>query len=381
VKVSYDAVVIGAGIVGAACACELACAGMSTAIIEAGTVGGGATSAGMGHVVIMDDSLAQFALTRYAQSLWNEVAPGLPPEAEYNRCGTLWIAADGDEMREVYRRQALFASAGIITEILDQQALAEAEPNLCRPLAGALRVPSDAVLHAPGAAAYLISLAQEAGAALHLETRVMSASHGSVLLNNDSAISTEHIVHATGASAAQLVPQLPIRKRKGHVVVTDDYPNFIHHQIVELGYPKSAHSIAADSVAFNVQPRRSGRLLIGSSREFDQESVEINETILAAMLARATDYMPALHSLSDFRVSTGFRAATPDKLPLIGPTEDPTVYLATGHEGLGITTSLATARLLADHLLHRESAIPLNPYLPERFVTERLLFERQAAKS
>jgi D-hydroxyproline dehydrogenase subunit beta len=369
-RASYDAVVIGAGIVGAACACELARAGMRTAIIEKDTIGGGATAAGMGHIVIMDDSPAQFVLTQYAQSLWNKLASQLPADAEYDCCGTLWIAADEEEMREVHRKQALFAAAGIIAEILDQQALAEAEPNLRHPLAGALRIPSDAVLLAPSAATYLISLAQKAGATLYLGSTVTNASRGQVLLNDDTAISTERIIHATGASATLLLPQLLIRKRKGHVVITERYPNFVHHQLVELGYFKSAHSIAGDSVAFNVQPRRSGKLLIGSSRQYDQESTEVNETILAAMLARASEYMPALSALSDFRVSTGFRAATPDKLPLIGPMEDPTVFLATGHEGLGITTSLATARLLADHLLRRESAIPLDPYLPSRFAVE-----------
>ena len=66
-------------------------------------------------------------------------------------------------------------------------------------------------------------------------------------------------------------------------------------------------------------------------------------------------------------VWTGFRAATPDKLPLIGPwPHDSTLYLATGHEGLGITTSLATARLLVDQLTGRRSAIPFEPYLPSR---------------
>jgi D-hydroxyproline dehydrogenase subunit beta len=366
---SYDAVIIGAGIVGAACAWELTRAGMRPAVIEAGTVGCGATAAGMGHIVIMDDSPAQFALTRYAQSLWSEVAPQLPADAEYDCCGTLWIAADEEEIREVYRKQALFASVGITAEILDQQALAEAEPNL-RSMAGALRVPSDAVLDAQCAAAFLISRAQEAGAALYLGTTAKQARHGQILLSDDTVISTECIIHATGASAVQLMPQLPIRKRKGHVVIEEHFPNFVRHQLVELGYLKSAHSLAGDSVAFNVQPRRSGKLLIGSSRQYEQESTEVDETILAAMLARASEYMPALHALSGFRVATGFRAATPDKLPIIGPIEDPTVFLATGHEGLGITTSLATARLLADHLLRRESAIPLEPYLPARFAVE-----------
>ena len=59
------------------------------------------------------------------------------------------------------------------------------------------------------------------------------------------------------------------------------------------------------------------------------------------MFARAAEYLPALPSLSIERTWTGFRSATPDKLPLIGPSaEDETVFLATGHEGLGITTSL-----------------------------------------
>ena len=369
-SVSYDAVVIGAGIVGAACACELAHAGMRTAIVEAGTVGGGATAAGMGHVVIMDDSPAQFALTRYSQSLWTELAPHLPADAEYDRCGTLWIAADEDEMQEVYRKCALFTSTGISAEILDSESLADAEPNLRRPLTGALCVPSDAILHASAVAVYLIALAQEAGATLYLGGKVESAKDGKVLLADGSSISTPHIFHATGANAVELLPQLHIRKRKGHVIVTDDHPNFAHHQIVELGYLKSAHSMESDSVAFNVQPRRSGKLLIGSSRQFNQESTEVDEAILASMLARASEYMPALSSLYNFRVWTGFRAATPDKLPLIGPTEDPTVFLATGHEGLGITTSLATARLLADHLLGRVSAIPIDPYLPARFARE-----------
>jgi glycine/D-amino acid oxidase-like deaminating enzyme len=119
-----------------------------------------------------------------------------------------------------------------------------------------------------------------------------------------------------------------------------------------------------------VQPRRTGQLLIGSSRQFDAEDLGIDRDIVTLMIERATLYMPGLAQLSALRVWSGFRAATPDKLPLIGPTEDPSIFLATGHEGLGITTSLATARLLADHLLGRTSAIPLEPYLPERMASE-----------
>jgi glycine/D-amino acid oxidase-like deaminating enzyme len=130
---------------------------------------------------------------------------------------------------------------------------------------------------------------------------------------------------------------------------------------------KSAHSVQTDSVAFNVQPRKTGQLLIGSSRQYGVEHPAIEAGMLSNMLHRAIEYMPALRSLSSIRGWTGFRAATPDKLPLIGECPDlPGVYLATGHEGLGISTSLATARLLCDLFLNRESAIPREPYSPCR---------------
>jgi glycine/D-amino acid oxidase-like deaminating enzyme len=369
----YDVIVIGAGIVGAACAWEFTRVGMQVAIVEAGTIGGGATAAGMGHIVIMDDSPAQLALTCYAQSLWNELVPQLPVDVDYNRCGTLWIAAEEEELAEAKNKHNRYKAVGIATEILDQQELAAAEPNLQYPLAGALHVPGDAVLYPPRAAEYLIACARQSGAKLFLGTPVVTAGGGRLQLADGNTLFAGHIIHATGASAVTLMPHLPIRKRKGHLVITDQYPNLVRHQVVELGYMKSARSADKDSIAFNVQPRRTGQIVIGSSRQYEEESDEVDPKILSAMLGRASAYLPTLQGLSSFRVWTGFRAATPDKLPLIGTTEDPTVLLATGHEGLGITTSLATARLLADYLLGRDSAIPIDPYSPARSAMQEKL--------
>jgi glycine/D-amino acid oxidase-like deaminating enzyme len=135
-----------------------------------------------------------------------------------------------------------------------------------------------------------------------------------------------------------------------------------------LGYLKSAHSLTTDSVAFNVQPRQTGQLLIGSSREYGANDATINHSLLEAMIERARMYLPAIGSLHATRVWTGFRAATPDKLPLIGPWPgDDSLVLATGHEGLGITTSLATGKLVAAALTGDEPGIPPEPYFPARF--------------
>ncbi len=368
----YDVVVLGAGIVGAACALEFTQAGMRVAVVERGVIGGEATAAGMGHIVVMDDSPAQFALTRYSQLLWAELAPTLPENIEYDRCGTLWIAQNEEEMPEVQRKYIYYQSLGVPVQILDSSGLTEAEPNLSTSLVGALLVPEDAVLYSPAAALFMVQCAQKMGAKLYLEKTVVRAGESEVLLDDATMLRTDRIVNAMGASASTVTPDLPIRKRKGHLIITDRYPGFCRHQMVELGYLTSAHSVTSDSVAFNLQPRRTGQLLLGSSRQFDVDNGFVDRSIVKAMVERAQRFIPKLSSLSALRIWTGFRVATPDHLPLIGAIQgDASMFVAVGHEGLGITTSLATAHLLLDQFLERTSIIPLDPYSPSRFsVTE-----------
>jgi glycine/D-amino acid oxidase-like deaminating enzyme len=369
----YDVVVVGAGIVGAACADEFARRGMRVAVLDRDVVGSGATAAGMGHIVVMDDSEAQFALTRYSQRLWQTLRPELPGDVEYEQCGTIWVAADEEEMAEVWRKHEYYGARGVPTEVLDAAAMKKLEPNLRDGMAGGLRVPEDGVLYPPCAARFLIERAQRHGAIVHLGATVEQIGVGCVRLSDGRELEGERIVNAGGAWASQLTPGVEIRKRKGHLVITDRYPGFLRHQLVELGYLKSAHSVTSDSVAFNVQPRRTGQILIGSSRQYGAEHKEVDHEILRRMLQRAHEYMPRLGSLSALRTWTGFRAATPDKLPLIGPWPgDEPLFLATGHEGLGITTSLATAKLLVDQITGAKPGIPVEPYLPMRMNKEEM---------
>ncbi len=366
----YDVLIVGAGIVGAACAAALSSEGLRVAIAERDIVAGGATAAGMGHLVVMDDSEAQFALTRYSRQLWMNVAAELPAQVEYRQCGTLWIAADEEEMAEIRRKHLYYSDRSVRTEIVDPETLARLEPNLRSGLAGALLVLEDATIYPPCAAAFLIERACDRGVQLLLGKSVHSAKNGSVRFTDGDEISAGIIVIAAGASAPDIIKDIELRLRKGHLVITDRHPGFVQHQLIELGYLKSAHSQDADSVAFNVQPRATGQILIGSSRQYGVEDSRVDVDLLHRMLYRAFAYMPALAGTSTLRTWTGFRAATPDKLPLIGPwSEDETLFLATGHEGLGITTSLGTAALLTDQILGRPSRIPCEPYLPSRVIT------------
>ena len=366
----YDAAIVGAGIVGAACADECVRRGLRVVVIDQDSVGSGATAAGMGHIVVMDDSEAQFALTRYSQKLWQQLRADLPDDVEYEECGTIWVAADDEEMQEVWRKHEYYGTRSVRSQVVDESTLRILEPNLRTGLKGGLLIPEDGVLYPPCAARFLLGRAQQHGARLHMGCAARLGG-GRVDLIEGGEIRAEFIVNAAGASAADLNPGVEIKKRKGHLAITDRYRGFVRHQLVELGYLKSAHAVTADSVAFNVQPRRTGQILIGSSRQYAIEDKGVDHDILARMLNRAQQYMPALASVSVIRTWTGFRAATPDKLPFIGPwSEDKSLMLATGHEGLGITTALGTARILADQITGAKPEIPIEPYLPSRRVHE-----------
>src|SRR6185503_6885895 len=195
---TYDVVVIGAGIVGSACAAECAREGLSVAIVEAGIIGGGATAAGMGHLVVMDDSEAQFALTRYSQQLWDEINDELPREVEHDACGTIWIAVDDQEMAEVKRKEKFYSERGVRVEVLDARSVAEAEPNLRPGLVGGLRVPGDSVIYPPCAAQFFVDEAVARGGGLFVGKAVEKITPDGVRLRDGTAISAGVIVNSAG---------------------------------------------------------------------------------------------------------------------------------------------------------------------------------------
>ncbi|MFM0379662.1 FAD-binding oxidoreductase [Paraburkholderia strydomiana] len=373
---SPDVVVVGAGIVGAACAHELAKQGADVLVLDRAGVGGGVTAAGMGHLVLMDDSPAEFALSAWSRDLWLELAPRLSEREAFVRCGTLWVAVDDEEYELAQTRQQALVHAGVDCSLLDAQQMREAEPELREGLRGGMMLPDDAVVYAPAAAAWLLAQLVKGRVTCRLDTQVARVNREGVVLESGEAIAAGAVLVANGLQASDLLPGLPMQAKKGHLLITDRYPGTIRHQILELGYIKSAHNASGTSVAFNVQPRPTGQILIGSSRQFDTVDPVIEPDVLARMLRRAAEYLPALPALNAIRAWTGFRPATTDGLPLIGPAapfgDDSchrSTWLATGHEGLGVTTALATGKLIAAQMLDLGDVLPIDaaPYLPARF--------------
>lgn len=363
---SPDVVVIGAGVVGAMCAMRLAESGLSVTVVEEGFGGGGSTGAAMGHIVVMDESVAQRDLAAHSRARWGEILPTLPVDPSYDQCGTMWLAANDEELAIAGARAAEYTAAGVGAEVIDAHSLAALEPALRPGLAGALLVPGDGVCYPPAAARGLLMRAQAAGATF-LQGTAASITTGRVVMADGSKLHAGAIVIAAGIGSNRLIPALPIVPRKGHLIITNRRPGMVRHQLVELGYLASAHGMGAASVAFNVQPRPGGQLLIGSSRELVGFDASINRELCGRMLARAIGMLPDLAAAAVWRTWTGFRPATPDSLPLIGrwwPTEG--VWIAAGHEGLGITMAPGTADLITASIMGTAMPLDITPFDPCR---------------
>lgn len=365
-----DAIVVGAGIIGAACAWRLAREGYRVSVVD--DCRAGATAAGMGHLVCMDDNPAELALSAYSLRLWREVTGRMPQACAWRGCGTLWLAEQANEMTIAEQKRARLAEQGVAAELLTAEQVAAMEPMLRQGLAGGLRVPGDGILYAPQAARWLLA---DAGVAIDVvQGEAIALDEAAVRLADGRELAAPVVVLACGLRANDLLSQPLLRAKKGHLAITDRYPPRVRHQLVELGYGASAHASDGASVAFNVQARPTGQWLIGSSRQFDSVDSSLDMPLLAAMLMRAQHFLPTLAQLNIIRCWTGLRAASADGLPLLGAHPRHTwLWLALGHEGLGVTTALGSAALLAAQIGRQAPEIDDSPYLAARvFAAEEL---------
>jgi glycine/D-amino acid oxidase-like deaminating enzyme len=365
---SCDVLVIGAGIVGAACALALREEGHGVALADAAPPGSGVTAAGMGHLVALDGSEAELDLCLLSLRLWRRFLEQHPGIGEPSRCGTLWVAENEQQLAQAQLRAARLSARGWGADALSGAQLQKLEPALRSGLCGGVRVSGDSVVYPPAVAHFLAGRLAAQGGALHIGRAVAALEPGVAILADGSRLAARHIVVAAGAQVRSLLPEVPVFGRKGHLAITDRYPGRLSHQIVSMNYGQSAAGDDALAVAANVQPRPTGQWLVGSCRQERQPDTSVDPAVLGALLRSAIELLPCLAEMRVVRAWAGMRPASPDGMPLIGEHPSrPGVWLAVGHEGLGVTTAFATAHLLAGRIAGRASEIDAAPYLPARF--------------
>ncbi|WP_274917730.1 NAD(P)/FAD-dependent oxidoreductase [Streptomyces sp. WZ-12] len=382
------AVVLGAGIIGAACARELALAGLDVLVVDRGGAAAATTAHGEGNVLVSDKGPGpELELAQFSRRLWPEVLTELvnrrlhtARSVEWDPKGGIVIATTAVGARELTRFAAAQRAAGVRVEPLDARALAEAEPFATREHTAALHYPDDAQVQPAAAAAALLADALDAGARLRTGCEVLGAvtrgdaSTGVLtgVRTSTGPIEADLFVNAAGPWSGELSARLgapvDVRPRRGDVLVTTPLPPLVFHKVYDADYVGAVGSSAeAMQTSAVVEATRAGSVLLGSSRRRVGFDDRLRPEVLSAIAAKALRLFPCLAGVPVMRAYGGFRPYVPDHLPIIGA--DPRLaglWHAGGHEGAGIGLSVGTARLLRNLMLGQSTEIDAAPFRVDR---------------
>jgi D-hydroxyproline dehydrogenase subunit beta len=372
---SFDVAVVGAGIVGAATARELAVRGVRVVLLDRGEVSGGSTGLGEGNVLASDKEAGpELELTLAGLRVYDELEERLGAEAQIRRKGALIVHPDAATWAAEPERVARLSAAGARAELLDPEAVRELEPRLTGELHGASFFPGDLQCAPRAITRALAREAAEAGAELRTGCAVEAIEPGAGVRTAAGPIPADAVVLAAGAWSAEPARgaglELPVEPRWGQLVqLSAPEPGWIRHKLVDGSYLASVLSADAGlEVTTVLETTWEGDVLVGSSRARRGFDSPVEPTVSEAMLARAATLMPGLRALPFAAAWAGLRPWLPDNRPAIGPSRAvPGLWVATGHEGAGVALGPVTGRLVAQALCGEKPLVDLAPFDPDRF--------------
>ncbi|MFJ9213984.1 NAD(P)/FAD-dependent oxidoreductase [Streptomyces sp. NPDC102264] len=383
---SPDVVVIGAGMVGAACAYYCSAAGLRVTVIERGAIAAGTTAACEGNILLSDKEPGpELDLALLSSRLWSEVAQDVGAgRLEYQRKGGVVVAASratADGLRQLTARQR---AAGIDAVDVSSGDVAGLEPHITPDVVSGAYYPQDCQVQPMLAAARLLQRARGRGATVLTGTEAVGFvrdGRGTLTgVRTDSpttpVIHTGRIVNATGTWSGQTAglagAPVPVLPRRGFILVTEPLPRVIRHKVYTAEYVANvASGDAGLESSVVVEGTRAGTVLIGASRERVGFDRSMSLPVLRTLAAQAIAVFPFLADVRLLRSYVGFRPYCPDHLPVIGADpRAPGLLHAGGHEGAGIGLSAATGHLIAQVIAGTEPDLDLTPFRPDRFGEE-----------
>jgi glycine/D-amino acid oxidase-like deaminating enzyme len=383
--VTTDVVIVGAGIVGAACARALVIAGLDVTIVERSAAASGTTAKGEGNLLVSDKGPgAELELAQYAASLWPELAAELTaelgtgfPSIEYERKGGVVVATTDAGAQPLLDFAATQRHAGVDARPLTIDDALRLEPALNPAITAAVHYPEDAQVQPVIATEALLASARDRGARIRIGQTVTGPLLGdggriTGVRTTAGEVAAGAVLVAAGPwsseVSASLGAPLPVRPRRGNVLVTTRMPHRVFHKVYDGDYFGATQSSdAALQTSGVVESTAAGTVLIGSSREQVGFDDRLSVVTLREIAAKALCLFPFLAGASVMRSYLGFRPYMPDHLPVIGADHRvPGLWHATGHEGAGIGLSLATARMITAQMLGTPHPIDAALFSPSR---------------
>jgi len=354
---TWDAAIVGGGIIGLSLALELRRHGARVLVIERGEPGREASHAAAGMLAFCDPDTPPalrdlcFASARLFPEFLHQIEDESRQHVDFRRHGTIDFAAPGhpDPLGEGWRE----LSSG---EVQQLEPFVSAPPEM-----RATFLPEQSVDNRGLATA----------AALACKHREVDFSSGSEVTaieldaGRACAVRTARtrfpaaaVINCAGCWAGQLSPiPLPARPRKGQMLSVID-PEHQHRRLL-------SHVVRSPDIY--LVPRSDGRLLIGATVEDIGFDKRVDPAVIQQLHQHAANLVPEIGEMRMHEAWAGLRPGTPDDLPILGATSVPGYFVATGHYRNGILLSAVTARMMAAVVRGQDPGFDLSPFSAGRF--------------
>lgn len=371
-----DVVIVGAGVIGCSIARELAAGGAAVIVVERDSPGRRATWAAAGMLSPLGEAvasgpfldLAEKSLDRFA-AFARELTEQTGIDVEYRTNGRLHVSA-GDADEELSAIAASPHADRFDVTHMDGAAARRLEPALSEVVSSALLIRRDHRVDNRLLAQALLAGATAAGASFRAATTVTALRQrrgalAGVQLASGEHIEAPHVVLAAGAWSGRiegLPHQLPVRPVKGQMFAVDGRRRSAMRQIEPV-----LNRVVLSRSCYII-PRDDGRLLVGATVEEVGFREGPTPRGMAGLMSAAAALVPLIDDLPLVETWAGFRPATPDHMPVIGPDPDLSgLIYATGHFRNGILLAPITAACVAALVTGAAPPVPLAAFGVERF--------------
>ncbi len=370
-KSGYDAIFVGAGVIGLACAWRAAQRGARVCILERDRPAAGATGVAAGMLApVGEASWGEERLLAFNfESLerWPGFAAQLEDEAEletgFAQRGALHVALDRDEAEELHRRYELHRKLGLDSEWMPGRECRRLEPGLATAVRGAAHVPGEASVDPRLVVGALLEGLDRRGVAVHSHADVVAADRGGtgwrVATADGRSFQGATLVLASGSwsGRARWLPAAapPVRPVRGEILTLRG----------SLEEPVCTGIVAGERVY--MVPRADGRLIVGATVEERGFDTTVTAGGVHELLREAYRLIPEIAELELVEATAGLRPGSPDNAPLIGAGDAEGLLIATGHFRNGVLQAPATADCITALLMGEAPPVDLRPFSPQRF--------------
>lgn len=365
---SFDVAVIGAGAIGTSVAYHLTKKGYSVALVERGDIADGTSSRCDAVALICDKKPGIDTKMGYASiQVLKQLAKEFSYNFEFSQRGSLYVCETDQELAIAKEYVEQQQADGYAMRMVDNKEMQAIEPYLAKDLIGGIWTEPDSSMSPYLLCFAFVEEAKKLGMKVfdrHTVTNIKRDAKGAVesIVTDKGEIKTKRIVNCGGAWAAALGEMvginIPIKPRKGVILISEKTFKVAHQKVHEFGYMLSkfedinfkrnvSELVEKHNVAFAIEPTEADNFLLGGHREFKGYDISTEIEVMKAIAERGIRFFPIIKEINCIRAYAGVRPYVEDHLPVVSAVEEvPGYYIAAGHEGDGISLSGITGRMM-----------------------------------